>query len=100
MDLKISGLVHREATNSEIVAVARENRTGRQPMEKNQLRAKQDAKFTRDAETISNWRSFWQIREEADRFSHFILMKIFRNEMVKLTGNVSIDACKKELEKC
>ena len=70
-------------------------------MDQNQLRAKQDADSERDAETISNWRSFWKLPEEGGRFNGHVLRRILKNEKVKLSGmlRVSVDACKEELEK-
>ena len=69
-------------------------------MDQNKRLAKHDADSERDAETISNWRSFWKLPEEGDRFKGFVLKKILKNEKVKLYGkaDVSVDACKKELE--
>ncbi len=70
-------------------------------MDQNKRLAKHDADSERDAETISNWRSFWKLPEEGDRFKGFVLKKILKNEKVKLTSMLcaSVDACKEELEK-
>ena len=69
-------------------------------MDQNQLRAKQDADSERDAETISNWRSFWKLPEEGGRFNGHVLRRILKNEKVKLSNmlRMYVDACKKKLE--
>ncbi len=70
-------------------------------MDQNTRLAKHDADSERDAETISNWRSFWKLPEEGGRFNGHVLRRILKNEKVKLSGmlRVSVDACKEELEK-
>ncbi len=67
-------------------------------MDQNKLLVKHDADSERDAETISNWRSYWKIPEEGDRFNGFVLKKILKNENVTLGSNITNDTCKKKLE--
>ncbi len=68
-------------------------------MDQNTRLAKHDADSERDAETISNWISFWKLPEEGGRFNRHVLRRILKNEKVKLPSNLSNDGCKKELEK-
>ncbi len=78
VEIWLSGLTNRDAIpNSAIATAAAANHTGRPPMDPNELLAQQDAARDRDADTISNWRSYWKIPEEGGRFNGYVLRKIF-----------------------